>query len=105
MIRFIVDTVGSHTDVNGNRYFYASIRSTKTGQSIVITANGQDNVPQLIKRLFGLDWSEIHSTYTEIPIREWERRTKNKHDFCFLEQDLEKDGKPSRLLKSIEKKG
>lgn len=102
MVRFIVDTVGSKRDLYGNRYFFSRIRSTKTGKILEVRSDGEQNTPNQIKRLFALDWSEIHSTSSEIPKRQWETMAKN---IPFLDRDLEKDRKPSRLLKSIEKKG
>ena len=63
MIRFIIETVSSATDVNGNRYHIATVTSTKTGRYLYLdSVGGPSNAHGLIKGTLELDWEEIHSS-------------------------------------------
>ena len=77
MIKYIIDTISSLRDVNGNCYHFARITSTKTGHSLVIDSVGGDsNAPALVRRLLDLDFSQIHNTNTYEAKRDWQRMSK-----------------------------
>ena len=82
MIRFLIDTVSSLTDVNGNRYHFATITSTKTGKSVrVKQIGGESNARGMVRNLTGADWSEIHCTESDLKIRQFDRaRARHQHD-------------------------
>lgn len=75
-IRFIVDTVSSARDVNGNRYHFADITSVRSGRRLRVLVDGASNARVAVKRALALDWSEIHSTESEIPKRQWQEASK-----------------------------
>jgi hypothetical protein len=83
MIRFIVETVSSATDTNGNRYHFATVTSTKTGRYLYLDSVGGDsNAHSLIKSTLELDWEEIHSSNCTESIRrfnEIKRYRKQSH--------------------------
>lgn len=75
-IRFLVDTVSSARDINGNRYHWARITSTVTGRSLAILETSATNPETYANRacaLLGVDsWPAVHSSHTEdVPKREW----------------------------------
>lgn len=76
MIRFLIDTTSSKTDVNGNRYHFATIISTKTQNVLQIKSlGGPSNARALVRDV--AEWDEIHSTQAEdIPIRQFNRLAK-----------------------------
>ncbi len=77
MIKYIIDTVSSLRDVNGNCYHFARITSTKTGNSLVIdSVGGESNAPSLVRSKLDLDFSEIHYTNTWESKRDWQRMSK-----------------------------
>ena len=43
MIRLIVETVSSLADINGNRYHFATVTSTKTGKYLNLDSVGGDS--------------------------------------------------------------
>lgn len=74
MIKYIVHTVSSETDTNGNRYHFARITSTKTGNSLVIDGVGGDaNARILVKSALGLDFEEVHAINSTERKRDWQR--------------------------------
>ena len=76
MIRFIVKTVSSRTDVNGNRYHFCIITTTQDRQrSLIVKDIGESNGKGML-RSAGLDWEEIYSVEYTLPIREFNRRKK-----------------------------
>lgn len=77
MIRFLIHTVSSLTDVYGNRYHYATITSTKTGKDLRIKSlGGPSNARHLVRTKTDADWSEINSTEADMKIREFNRSVK-----------------------------
>ena len=74
MIKYIIHTDTSATDINGNRYHFARVTSTRTGKSLVIDSVGGDsNAPALVHRALNLDWSELHYTNSTHRKRDWQR--------------------------------
>ena len=78
MIRFLIDTVSSLTDINGNRYHFATITSTKTGREIrVKQVGGESNARALLFRhVEGVSHGHIHNTHSDMKIREFNRAAK-----------------------------
>lgn len=76
MIRFIVETTSSKTDINGNRYHFATITSTKTGQSLAVDHVGGDSNIEHRLREAGLEWGEMKAINRTEAIREWQRQRK-----------------------------
>ena len=99
MIRFIVQTVSSLTDVNGNRYHFATITSTKTGKSLNLSSVGGDsNAHGLVKGLINVDWEQIYCINQSEMIRDWQRL--NKH----LTNTLYEHQVTTSVLKRLERK-
>jgi len=75
MIKYIVQTTSSYSDINGNTYHFAKITSTKTKHSVVISDIGGIGAgPGLLFRLKLVnDWSEIYSVQIWEKPREWQR--------------------------------
>lgn len=93
MVQFIVDTIASRPDSYGNTYLFSWVKSTKSGKSIATLSDGDDNVKYIIqnllrKRIFDFNQATIHSTYKEIPIREWYKRRK---EIKLMEYDITKE--------------
>ena len=82
MIRFLIHTVSSLTDINGNRYHFATITSTKTGNTLHIKqVGGESNARALLRKHTDADWEEINSTQSDLKIREFDRaRACHQHD-------------------------
>ena len=85
MIRFLIHTVSSLTDTNGNRYHYATITSTKTGRELRIKSlGGPSNAQALVRKV--AEWDEIHSTSADMKTREfnaqrrWHNTSKAKYE-------------------------
>lgn len=79
-IRFLVHTVSSKTDINGNRYHYAVITSTETGRTLCVkNLGGDSNGRHLVRRALDT-WEGIHNEETSLPIREWQRRHKSQKE-------------------------
>ena len=77
MKQFIIETITSKRDINGNCYHFAIITSTLTGRQLMTQVNGDSNATAMVKRLLDLDWSDIHYSGHVLPIREWGHRRKN----------------------------
>jgi hypothetical protein len=72
MIRFLIHTTSSKTDIYGNRYHFATITSTKTGKFIpVMHLDGPDNAAGQVRNVLNTDWSEIHATRETQSIRQF----------------------------------
>jgi len=67
----------SKCDINGNRYFCAVITRTSDGARAggQITG-GESNVTYSLRQFFG-DWGSFIYTRVELPIREYNKLTKN----------------------------
>ena len=101
MIRFIVETVSSKTDINGNRYHFATVTSTKTGKTLNLASVGGDsNAVRLVKSKLDLDWSEIHSTNQTEMIRDWNRM----NSFDYRKEALYEHQVDATMLKRLERK-
>jgi hypothetical protein len=69
-IDYIVETVSSKRDVNGNCYHVATITSTRTGASLAFHANSRTHAAQLVYGVTG-DHECAHCSEATIPIREF----------------------------------
>jgi hypothetical protein len=78
MIKYIVETTSSYSDLNGNTYHFARITSTKTNRSLVIDSiGGSSNAAGLLFRLkVANDWSEVYDVQKWEKKREWQRLAK-----------------------------
>ena len=78
MIKYIVETTSSYSDLNGNTYHFARITSTKTKRSLVIdNVHGSSNAAGLLFHLkVTNDWSEVYDVQKWEKIREWQRLAK-----------------------------
>ena len=90
MIRFLIHTVSSLTDTYGNRYHYATITSTKTGNDLrVKSLGGESNARHLVRTKTDADWSEINSTEADMKIREFNRCRKfHENDSAKYEHEI-----------------
>ena len=99
MIRFIIKTVSSETDVNGNRYHFATVTSTKTGNILNLdSVGGDENAPHLVRRLLDLDWDEVWAVQFHLPKRQWQRSHKF-HTGALYEHQID-----AAKLKRLERK-
>lgn len=71
-IRFIVETITSERDRNGNCYHFARITSTLTGRSLSVQVGGNGNARALVKAV-GDTWDSLHSVEITIPKRQWQQ--------------------------------
>ncbi len=79
-IRFLVHTVSSKTDVNGNRYHYAVITSTATGRALAVrNLGGDSNGVSLVRQALDT-WEGIHRSEATLPIREFNARHKSQSE-------------------------
>ena len=78
MIKYIVETTSSYSDLNGNTYHFARITSTKTKRSLVIdSVGGSSNAVGLLFHLkVTNDWSEVYAMQKWEKKREWQRLAK-----------------------------
>ena len=78
MIKYIVETTSSYSDLNGNTYHFARITSTKTKRSLLIdSVHGSSNAVGLLFRLKVInDWSEVYDVQKWEKKREWQRLAK-----------------------------
>jgi hypothetical protein len=76
MIRLIIHVLTSARDLSGNCYHAARITRTRDGASITIKDLGGDSNARHYAANAGLDYAEIYSVQEVIPIREWNRATK-----------------------------
>lgn len=87
MVRFCIHTTTSKSDINGNRYHYAQITSTKTKKTLLVDTHDESNILAKLRN-FGLEWDEIYSTSETINKRNWQQRSKNIN---LYEHDLTKE--------------
>lgn len=75
-VRFILESYASKTDVNGNRYWWHGLTSTKTGVSVRFEACHESNARMIVDKATGARcFPEVYQvTVTEVPIREHARR-------------------------------
>jgi hypothetical protein len=71
MKRFIIETISSRRDINGNRYHLCIVTDTLNGdRSVKFESGGDRNGPIIMRRLVK-DWGLIHEQQSELPIRQW----------------------------------
>lgn len=81
MIRFIIETTSSKRDVYGNRYHFADITSTITGQRLRCGVGGASNALSLVRQT-GARFDEIHNVeIAHVPLRDWRRADKRTKIF------------------------
>ena len=68
-IKLIVEHTNSKRDLNGNCYWYTKVTSTRTGADLTFTTPHYSNSEGLID----LNWNEMLSSITELPIRQFNR--------------------------------
>jgi hypothetical protein len=78
LIKYIVETTSSYSDLNGNTYHFARITSTKTKRSLVIDGVGgtRNAVAMLFVLKVANDWSELYEVQTWHKRRDWQRLAK-----------------------------
>lgn len=88
MIRFIIETTSSKTDVYGNRYHFATITSTKTGKYLQLDhVGGPSNAAGLVRRTVpGIGWDEIHSVNSDEAIRRFNELRKYRKSALYEHQ-------------------
>ena len=59
-IRFIIHTVSSARDRNGNCYHFSRVTSTITGRSMVMHSDEVKNVPSRVMKCMKLSWDDIY---------------------------------------------
>src|SRR5258706_15420405 len=75
-IKVILESLYSKRDRNGNCYWAFRYTDTATGKQVVGNISGGESNIRSMLRPLGLDSETVHSTITEIPIREFNRLTK-----------------------------
>ena len=77
MVKYIIETTSSYSDLNGNTYHFARITSTKTKRSLVLGVGGASNAEGLLFRLkVANDWSEVYVVQTWHKRRDWQQLAK-----------------------------
>lgn len=73
-IRFIVETVTSERDRNGNCYHFARVTSTVTGKTLCIAeVGGTTNARWIVTRSVSNDGHyPVHTVETTLPKRQWQ---------------------------------
>jgi len=75
-IKWIVATVNSKRDINGNCYWAAFYTNTLTGKSVWFAANCQSNAESVGLALAG-EWAGVYTTTSELSIRDWKCKFQN----------------------------
>jgi hypothetical protein len=70
MKRFIIETITSRRDINGNRYHLCIVTDALTDKVIKFESGGDRNGPIIMRRIVK-DWALIHEQQSELPIRQW----------------------------------
>lgn len=76
MIRYIVETITSERDVNGNCYCFAVVTSTKTKARILFNTGGKSNAIHDVMRLLDLTWKDVYEVQVTLPKRRWREYAK-----------------------------
>ena len=98
MIRFILTTHTSNTDVNGNRYHFGIVTATKTGKCLTVDDLGGDsNLRGLVKSKLNLEFEEMHYENVTHAIRDFNRMQKHITGDSFYEHEVTKE-----ILQSLE---
>ena len=86
MIKSIIESVNSKSDMYGNRYFFMRYTDVKTGKTIEGTISGDESNIRAIIREMGLDYDQVYFNTIELPIREFNRQSKGlKYAGCCAE--------------------
>lgn len=89
MIRFIIETVSSRRDINGNRYHYATITSTATEKRLKVRdIGGPSNARGMVMNANPAYCGELYSVEREIPIREFDRARRFHETGAFMEHEV-----------------
>ena len=77
MIKLIVNVYNSRADVYGNSYWAMMVTDTESGESVVgiLGGSARGNAAHYVRGL-GYEWSDIHISETEFPIRQFNRKVK-----------------------------
>ncbi len=75
-IKAILESLYSKRDRNGNCYWAFRYTDTATGKQVVGTISGGESNIAAIRRVMKLEYEECFYTVTEMPIREFNRLTK-----------------------------
>jgi len=70
-IRFVLETHTRSRDINGTRYHFGIITSTRSGRTIRVGNLGGNSNLQHDLRNCGIDWHEMHCNQSDHPIRRW----------------------------------
>lgn len=87
-MKAVLESINSKTDVNGNRYFsfvYTDCNTNKTVSGIV--SGGESNIRSIIRGM-GFESKDVYFTSSELPIREYNRLTKDFGYAGCTEKDL-----------------
>ena len=78
MIKYLVDIVSSKRDIYGNCYHAATITRVSDNLSLSGTVDAPSNVAHYLNKngLACFGHNEVHETQTTLPIREFNRLTK-----------------------------
>jgi hypothetical protein len=76
MIKAIIESVNSKSDMYGNRYFFMRYTDTKSGKTIEGNISGGESNIRSIIREMGLEYSDVYFNTIELPIREYNRQSK-----------------------------
>ena len=88
-IKAILDCLNSRADMYGNCYWAFRYTDSATGKQVVGTVSGGESNISAVIREMGLDWESIYYTRHELPIREFNRTTKDwPYAGCSPKDDL-----------------
>ena len=76
VIKFIIETVTSSRDVNGNRYHIAVVTRTDNHECFRTIVGGDSNA-QHYARCAGLEWSELYNVQRVVSKRTYKWTSKN----------------------------
>jgi hypothetical protein len=83
MIKGIMEIINSKRDTYGNCYYAFRYTDANSGQEVVGTISGGESNVYAAKRYLAEDANEIRAIYSELPIRQFNRLTKDwKHAGC-----------------------
>jgi hypothetical protein len=76
-IKAILDCINSRADMYGNRYWAFRYTDTVTGKQVTgMVSGGESNISAIVREM-DLDWESVYYTRHELPIREFNRTTKD----------------------------
>ncbi len=98
MIKYIIETISSLRDRNGNCYHFARITSTKTGNSLTVDVASASNASGMVRRLLNLPWNAVHCVERWESIRDWQRAKQ------FASVDLNEYDVTATMLRRLNRK-